>query len=437
MPGASSPEGYKQTKVGMIPEEWRIESIHNLSQKTNGINPINNPNRIFKYIDVSCISRDTLKITNYLEYNGENAPSRAKKLIKEGDILFSTIRPYLKQLAKVPAALDGEVCSTAFCIIRCDTKKVDPEYVFQSVTTDKFVSNVSSLQTGSNYPAVTDKDILSQPIPLPPLPEQRQIAAILSTVDAAIAATAEVIAKTEDLKRGLMQDLLTKGIDEAGRVRSEETHAFCEKQGMRVPVEWRVGKFSRVCKKALNGGTPSTKIPEYWEGTIPWITGADVVDQRIGEVRKYITAEAVENSATHVIPKGMLLLVTRTGVGKVAIAPFDIAISQDLTGIITTDDASVEYLFWTFNRANGHFLNMNQGTSINGIKRKDLMNFALPLPPLPEQHRIATILSTVDRDLAAERDHRARLQTLKKGLMQDLLTGRKRVPLDGGEAHGA
>ena len=204
-----------------------------------------------------------------------------------------------------------------------------------------------------------------------------------------------------------------------------------------IPDEWSVAKFSQVCKKALNGGTPSTKIPEYWEGTIPWITGADVVDQRIREVRKYITAEAVENSATHVIPKGMLLLVTRTGVGKVAIAPFDIAISQDLTGIITTDDASVEYLFWTFNRANGHFLNMNQGTSINGIKRKDLMNFALPLPPLPEQHRIATILSTVDRDLTAERDHRARLQTLKKGLMQDLLTGRKRVPLDGGEAHGA
>jgi type I restriction enzyme S subunit len=193
------------------------------------------------------------------------------------------------------------------------------------------------------------------------------------------------------------------------------------KVGM-IPDEWSVAKFSQVCKKALNGGTPSTKIPEYWEGTIPWITGADVVDQRIREVRKYITAEAVENSATHVIPKGMLLLVTRTGVGKVAIAPFDIAISQDLTGIIPTDNASVEYLFWTFNRANGHFLNMNQGTSINGIKRNDLMDFALPLPPLPEQHQIATILSTVDAAITATDEVIAKTGDLKRGLMQDLLT---------------
>jgi len=189
-----------------------------------------------------------------------------------------------------------------------------------------------------------------------------------------------------------------------------------------IPEEWSVVKFSRVCKKALNGGTPSTKIPEYWEGTIPWITGADVVDQRVGEVRKYITAEAVGNSATHVIPKGMLLLVTRTGVGKVAIAPFDIAISQDLTGIIPTDNASVEYLFWIFNRANGHFLNMNQGTSINGITRNDLMKFALPLPPLPEQRQIATILSTVDAAIAATDEVIAKTEDLKRGLMQDLLT---------------
>lgn len=189
-----------------------------------------------------------------------------------------------------------------------------------------------------------------------------------------------------------------------------------------IPEEWKVVKFSQICKQALNGGTPSTKIQEYWEGSIPWITGADVVEQRIRDVRRYITIEAVESSATHVVPKGMLLLVTRTGVGKVAVAPFDIAISQDLTGIIPTDNASVEYLFWTFNRANRHFLNMNQGTSINGIKRNDLMNFALPLPPLPEQHRIATILSTVDAAIAATDEVIAKTEDLKGGLMQDLLT---------------
>ncbi len=115
-----------------------------------------------------------------------------------------------------------------------------------------------------------------------------------------------------------------------------------------------------------------------------------MIDQKISKVRRYITPEAVENSATHVIPKGMLLLVTRTGVGKVAIAPFDVAISQDLTGIIPpTDNICVKYLFWIFSGVNGHFLNMNQGTSINGITRSDLMNFVLSLPPLSQNKTVS------------------------------------------------
>jgi type I restriction enzyme S subunit len=195
-----------------------------------------------------------------------------------------------------------------------------------------------------------------------------------------------------------------------------------------IPEEWEVVKFSQVCKKTLNGGTPSTKIPEYWKGTIPWITGADVVDQRIKEVRKSITVEAIKNSATHVVTKGNLLLVTRTGVGKVAIAPFDIAISQDLTGIIPTEDASVAYLFWIFNRANRHFLNMNQGTSINGITRNDLMDFALPLPPIPEQTAIAAALSDADALITALDRLIAKKRAIKQGAMQELLTGKTRLP---------
>jgi len=196
---SSIPEGHELTKAGVIPEEWRIESVSNLSHKTNGFNPINNPDRAFRYIDVPCISLDTPTITKYLEYIGENAPSRARKLIKTGDILFSTIRLYLKQLAKVPPTLDGEVCSTAFCIIRCNTEKADPDYAFQLIARDNFVFKVTSLQIGSNYPAVIDIDITS---PFIPLPEQHHIAA-----------ERDHRALLQVLKKGLMQDLLT------GRVR--------------------------------------------------------------------------------------------------------------------------------------------------------------------------------------------------------------------------
>ena len=186
--------------------------------------------------------------------------------------------------------------------------------------------------------------------------------------------------------------------------------------------DWDVVTLEDVCAKAINGGTPSTEVEKYWEGDIPWITGADILNQKVSKIRRYITEEAVRNSSTNVIPKGNLLVVTRTGVGKLAIAPFDVAVSQDFTGIIPNGKIKTEFLFWLLNNSANYFLDLTQGTSINGITRKDLMGFVSPIPPLPEQHHIAEILSTVDRAIEQTEAIIAKQQRIKTGLMQDLLT---------------
>ncbi len=98
-------------------------------------------------------------------------------------------------------------------------------------------------------------------------------------------------------------------------------------------MKWPEIALGKICH-FVNGGTPSRKVPRYFEGDIPWITGADVGDFCVTQPREHITQEAVESSATHLLPKRTVLLVTRTGVGKVAIAPFDLCISQDLTGLL-------------------------------------------------------------------------------------------------------
>ena len=92
----------------------------------------------------------------------------------------------------------------------------------------------------------------------------------------------------------------------------------------------KIGDIAQV----TSGGTPSRDNPTYWDGDIPWITGADVEDRYVSSARKHINSDAVANSSTHIVPKNAVLLVTRTGVGKVAKAGCDIAISQDLTGIV-------------------------------------------------------------------------------------------------------
>ena len=189
-----------------------------------------------------------------------------------------------------------------------------------------------------------------------------------------------------------------------------------------LPEEWKISTLGDVCAKAINEGTPSTNVEKYWTGAIPWITGADILSQTVSKVRRYITEEAVRDSSTNVIPKGNLLIVTRTGVGKLAIAPFDVAVSQDFTGVIPNDNTTTEYLFWLLNKSVNYFLNLTQGTSINGITRNDLMSFVFPLPSLPEQRRIATILSTLDETVEHTEALIEKYKNIKAGLMSDLLT---------------
>ena len=172
-----------------------------------------------------------------------------------------------------------------------------------------------------------------------------------------------------------------------------------------------------VYTKAINGGTPSTEVEKYWKGDIPLIAGADIVNQKVSKIRRYITEEAVKNTSTNVIHKGNLLVVTSTGVGKLAITPFDVAVSQDFTGIIPNEKIETEFLFWLLNNSANYFLDRTQGASINGITRNYLMRFVFPLPPLPEQRHISTIDSAIEQTEAII----AKQQRIKTGLMQDLL----------------
>ena len=174
-------------------------------------------------------------------------------------------------------------------------------------------------------------------------------------------------------------------------------------------MEWPSVRLGDVAQEFISGGTPSTKVEHYWTGDIPWITGADINDNVVVTGRKWITQEAIENSATHVVPKGAILLVTRTGVGKVAKAGADIAISQDLTGIVLKEGINADFVVVAIQQKTNSLLGIQQGAIIKGVLRKDVEKLEIPLPPLSEQRRIVEILDQADRlrRLRAEADAKA------------------------------
>jgi type I restriction enzyme S subunit len=196
----------KKTEIGEIPEDWEVVRIKDIVLDIEQNDPSKTPLQEIKYIDVSSISNEFLKIVEYKSYLGKDAPSRARKILKENDIVFATVRPYLKRIAFVPKEYDGFYGSTAFCVLRSNPEKILPYFLFYYVSTDIFVSKVSGYQTGSGYPAITEDHIKNELIPLPSLSEQREIAEILQTIDQKI----EIEKREKELYEELFKTMLNK-----------------------------------------------------------------------------------------------------------------------------------------------------------------------------------------------------------------------------------
>ena len=259
-------------------------------------------------------------------------------------------------------------------------------------------------------------------LPLPPLPEQQKIAEILSTVDKAIEKVDEAIAKTEKLKKGLMQELLTKGI---GHTEFKDTEIG------RIPKEWEVVRLGDICE-AVGGGTPSKKRLEFWNGTIPWISPKDMQTEEIYDSQDHITEEAVKESSTRLIQPNSVLVVFRSGIlakkVPIAVNRVPVAINQDLKALTPKSNMEPNFLAYCLKAFEPAILKcVKRGSTVHSIIPERFFNLKIPLPPLEEQQKIAEILSTVDKKLELERKRKEKLERIKKGLMNDLLTGKRRV----------
>lgn len=161
--------------------------------------------------------------------------------------------------------------------------------------------------------------------------------------------------------------------------------------------------LANICN-FMNGGTPSKKRPEYFQGDIPWISSADIVDGEVTEPRNRITKAAIAESATNLVPKGTVLLVTRTGVGKVTVAPFDLCFSQDITAIIPKqkDKFLPEYLAYFLQSCEASLKAQQRGATIQGITREALKSLNVPVKSLEIQKRIVDRL-TLAKSLRTKR----------------------------------
>ncbi len=252
--------------------------------------------------------------------------------------------------------------------------------------------------------------------------EQRAIAATLDSIDEAIEGVEGVIAAAESLRDALLHELLTRGIP--GR-HSEWRDA----PGVgTIPAEWEVARLGDVAD-FQQGGTPRKSQPEYWDGDIPFVTGADLRDFRISRdnARSFLTDKGLNSGTTVICEPGDLLLATRTRVGLVGIANETMGASQDITLLTANGLADQSYLCRVLKSQAAVLQQRARGTTIQGISREDVASLPILLPPMAEQQAIAAALDGVDEAIESSRGERDALQCSKASVSDALLTGRVRA----------
>ncbi len=248
------------------------------------------------------------------------------------------------------------------------------------------------------------------PLPVPPIKEQRAIAAALSDTDALLRELDALLAKKREIKQGAMQQLLS------GKTRLPE---FTD--------AWEETTLGDVILKFVGGGTPSRAVSEYWQGNIPWVTVKDFTTFDPYLSQETITMKGLANSATHLIPKGTLIISTRMAVGKAVRYEIDVCINQDLKALFPCADVLSEYLYYWFQYHGEDVAALGSGSTVSGVSLPDLKKLSFGLAVVAEQKEIAAILSDMDTEIAVLAEKRDKIRAVKQGMMQELLTGRTRL----------
>lgn len=401
------PHGFKITELGLLPEDWQVIPFGLIAtvRKTKFDPRTLGEKKIF-CVELEHISQRT----GALEGNTfTSSKSSIKALFCKGDILFGKLRAYLR---KYWLANRNGVASTEIWPIIPNLNCSLSEYIFFIIQTDRFIE-AASIAYGTHMPRSDWNAIATLKVSLPPLPQQRAIAAALSDIDSMINGLDQLIAKKRNIKLATMQQLLTG---------KQRLPGFKNEWSMR-----KIGEFT----DCLSGGTPSTFVSDYWGGSIRWMSSGELNLKTIMDVEGRITEKGLHNSSTKMIPR-KCVLIGLAGQGKtrgtVAINLIELCTNQSIAAILPNNQFIPEYLYYNLDARYEELRGLSTGDGgRGGVNLTIIRSLEIPFPKIEEQAAIAKVLTEMDTELSTLEQQLSKARNLKQGMMQELLTGRIRL----------
>ena len=396
--------GYKKTEIGIIPDDWDIQELQYISKIIDSLHQTPKfSNEGYAMVRVSDIKTGNLSLSKTLKVNEDIFLMFTNNYIpKRNDIVLSRVGSY-----GVSSFVNQD---EPFCMGQNTVvivPKLNNKYIYFSLNSNAVKNQIENESFGTGYKSLSLKNIKELSIPFPPLPEQKAIAEVLSDTDNLIQALEKRIAKKRLIKQGAMQKLLTPKED------------------------WEVKKLGEIAE-VVGGGTPNTFMKKYWNGAINWFTPTEIgINKYAFESIRKITEEGLKNSSAKILPIETVLLTSRAGIGDLSILRLEGCTNQGFQSLIAKELIHNEFLYYLMTSLKKVLIQNASGSTFLEISPNRIKQIDVSIPNYKEQTSIATILSDMDSEIEALEKKLAKYKQLKQGLMQELLTGKTRLIVNG------
>ena len=409
------PEGYKKTKVGIVPVEWDIVKLADIMH--NEQRPIEKPKDVYTRIGIRSHAKGTF---HELVENPEEVNMDTLYVVKKDDFIVNITFAWEHAIALASDDDDGKLVSHRFPTYVFDNNSpLYYKYVFCQDIFRQRLELISPGGAGRNR-VLNKTDLINLEIYRPPLPEQQKIAEILSTQDKLIELQEKKIEQLKKLKKAYLQKMFPKKGSRYPEIRFK---------GFTDPWEQReLGEIADI----VGGGTPSTSNSEYWDGDIDWYAPAEIADQIfVSSSERKITQQGYENSSAKILPVGTVLFTSRAGIGKTAILRKEGCTNQGFQSIVPhKNELDSYFIFSRSEEMKRYGETVGAGSTFVEVSGKQMANMELMMPTtMEEQVTIGSFFSNLDSLITLHQRKLEQEKQKKKALMQLLLTGKVRVKI--------
>ena len=419
--------------MNSVLNDWETRKLKFVATcNDDALSETTDPEFEMEYVDISSVNLvEGVAATETVTF--DKAPSRARRIVQDGDTIISTVRTYLKAIASIQSPPANMVVSTGFAVIR-PTDAIDGGFLGYALQNTAFIELVVANSTGVSYPAINPSLLTSLPIAFPrSLATQKQIAAFLdwktSQIDALIAKKQALLQKLKEKRLAVITQAVTKGLNPDAPMRDSGI-AWLGK----VPAHWGVKRLKFVAHVG-NGSTPNREDSAYWDGgTYPWLNSSVVNQEQVTNADQFVTPLALsECHLPRISPPAVLVGITGQGKtrGMATTLLFEATINQHLAYVKPDEaKASVGFLRRVFDMAYAHLRieSENGGSTKGAITCEQIAELPIPVPPLDEQVVISERIDMALAKLARMSDNAksaiTRLTEYRSALITAATTGK-------------